>query len=104
MKKKNSKFQETEELEMLPEYDFKNGIRGKHYKAYRKGHNVKIHRIDGSVTTQYFKLEDGAVMIEPDVRAYFPDSDSVNKALRSIIELFPSKKSNRSFNINLKPH
>jgi hypothetical protein len=104
MKKKNSKFQETEELEMLPEYDFKNGVRGKHYKACRKGHNVKIHRIDGSVTTQYFKLEDGAVMIEPDVRAYFPDSESVNRALRSIIELFPNKKSSRSYNINLKPH
>ncbi|HLP46919.1 MAG TPA: hypothetical protein VK186_25220 [Candidatus Deferrimicrobium sp.] len=96
MKKKNIKSQETDELEMLPEYDFKNGIRGKHYKAYRKGHNVIIHKIDGSVTTQYFKLEDGAVMIEPDVRKYFPDSDSVNKALRSLIELFPGKKSRRT--------
>ena len=82
---------------MLPEYDFKDGIRGKHYKAYRKGHNIKIHKIDGSVTAQYFKLEDGAVMIEPDVRKYFPDSESVNKALRSLIEIFPGKKSSRTF-------
>ncbi len=26
-------------------------------------------------------------LLEPDVRAYFPDSESVNAALRSVIEL-----------------
>jgi len=77
---------------MLPGYDFKDGIRGKHYKAYRKGHSVKINKIDGTANVQYFKLEDGAVMIEPDVRKYFPDSEAVNKALRSLIEIFPGRK------------
>jgi hypothetical protein len=37
-------------------------------------------------------LEDGAVMLEPDVRKYFPTSDAVNKALRSLIEIAPAKK------------
>jgi hypothetical protein len=92
MKKKTSKQQEAENHDMLPEYDFKNGIRGKHYKAYRKGHTVKIHKMDGTTTVQYFKLEDGAVMLEPDVRKYFPDSEAVNKALRSLIDLIPRKK------------
>lgn len=96
MKKKNNEYQKKDEFEMLPEYDFKDGIRGKHYKTYRKGHNVKIHKIDGSVTTQYFKLEEGAVIIEPDVRKYFPDSESVNKALRALIDLFPGRKSSRT--------
>jgi hypothetical protein len=79
--------------EMLPEYDFtgKKGVRGKYYQAYRQGHTVKIHQEDGTVSTQYFTLEDGAVMLEPDVREYFPTSESVNKALRSLIEIMPKK-------------
>ncbi len=74
---------------MKPEYDFtsRKGERGKYYKAYREGHTVRIHQPDGTVTVQYFGLEDGAVMLEPDVRAVFPDSESVNAALRSVIEL-----------------
>jgi hypothetical protein len=35
--------------DMLPEYDFSEGIRGKHYQAYRKGHTVKIYQSDGSI-------------------------------------------------------
>lgn len=82
---------------MLPEYEFKGGIRGKHYKAYREGHTVKIHKTDGTTDVQYFKLEDGAVMLEPDVREYFPDSETVNKALRSLITLIPRKRSKKAF-------
>jgi hypothetical protein len=97
MKKKKSSHQESEDHDMLPEYEFKDGIRGKHYKAYRKGHTVKIHKIDGATTVQYFKLEDGAVMLEPDVREYFSDSEAVNKALRSLIALIPGKKRRKAF-------
>ena len=81
--------------EMLPEYDFsgKKGVRGKYYRAYRHGHNVRIHQADGSVVVQYFTLQDGAVMLEPDVKRYFPDSQSVNKALRALITLIPQKGS-----------
>lgn len=91
MKKINSKHQNSKNNDMLPEYDFKGGIRGKHYKAYRRGHTVKIHKADGTTVVNYFTLEDGAVMLEPDVREYFPDSGSVNKALRSLITLIPRK-------------
>lgn len=75
--------------EMKSEYDFtgRKGERGKYYKAYRAGHSVRIHEPDGTVTMQYFGLEDGAVMLEPDVRAYFSSSEAVNEALRSLIEL-----------------
>lgn len=92
MKKINSKHQNSKNNDMLPEYDFKGGIRGKHYKAYRRGHTVKIHKADGTTVVNYFTLEDGAVMLEPDVREYFPDSESVNKALRSLITLIPRKQ------------
>lgn len=91
MKKISSKKEVSEKSEMLPEYDFSGGVRGKHYKAYRKGHEVKIQKTDGTTTVQCFKLEEGAVMLESDVRKYFPDSDAVNKALRSLIQLIPGK-------------
>ena len=81
---------------MLPEYDFtgKRGIRGKYYRAYRAGHTVKVYKTDGTVSVQHFKLEEGAVMLQPDVRQYFSSSESVNSALRSLIQLtklVPSK-------------
>jgi len=87
--------QRETEAEILPEYDFsgKIGIRGKYHHAYQQGHTVRIHQEDGSVTTQYFTLEEGAVLLAPDVREYFPDSESVNQALRGLIGLIPHKSS-----------
>jgi hypothetical protein len=86
--------------DMLPEYDLlgKEGVRGKYYEAYREGHSVQVREDDGSVSVQYFGLEDGAVMLEPDVRAYFPDSESVNAALRSLIALIPAKPAKKAAN------
>jgi hypothetical protein len=71
--------------DMKDEYDFSAGVRGKHHSAYRKGHNVIVHKDDGSDSFRYFTREDGSVMLDPDVRVHFPDSESVNKALRSLI-------------------
>jgi hypothetical protein len=55
-----------EELEMLDEYDFSNGVVGKYAKQYAEGTNI--------------------VLLEPDVAKVFPDSAAVNQALRQIIE------------------
>ena len=85
----------AENDDMLPEYDFASmtgGVRGKYYQAYRAGHTVKVRKADGSTTVQYFRLEDGAVMLEPDVREYFPDSTAVNTALRCLIPLLSKKR------------
>lgn len=92
MKKPASDREQIEADEMLPEYDFRGGVRGKHAQAYRQGHTVKIHQLDGTTTVQHFTLAEGAVMLEPDVQEYFPDSQSVNHALRTLIELIPSKQ------------
>jgi len=94
MKKAASK-KITGKEEMRPEYDFssmKGAVRGKYYKAYRAGHKLVVHKADGTTSAQYFKLEEGAVMLEPDVRKYFTNSEAVNKALRSLIAIIPSKK------------
>ncbi|MCZ7625006.1 MAG: hypothetical protein M5R38_03455 [Candidatus Methylomirabilis sp.] len=82
---------------MLPEYDVrgKKGVRGKYYRAYRQGHTVKVYKADGTVSIRYFTLADGAVMLEPDVRQYFPNADTVNAALRSLIALIPAKSARR---------
>ena len=95
MKKAKTEAPTTGE-DMRSEYDFstmKGGVRGKYYKAYREGHKVVVHKEDGTDSVQYFKLEEGAVMLEPEVRKYFPTSDAVNKALRSLIEIIPAKRS-----------
>jgi len=70
---------------MREEYDFSQGVRGKHYRVYRKGHTVRSRKKNGSVSIHYFTQEDGAVMLDPDIKERFPDSASVNSALRSLI-------------------
>jgi hypothetical protein len=70
---------------MKDEYDFSGGVRGKHYRAYRAGHAVRIKKMGGTVEEKHFTLEDGAVMLDPDLREKFPDSDAVNRALRSLV-------------------
>jgi hypothetical protein len=52
--------------DMLEEYDFSKGIRGKYAKRYAEGTNV--------------------VVIDPDVAKIFPDHDSVTLALRPSTE------------------
>ncbi|CAG0934204.1 hypothetical protein TFLX_03395 [Thermoflexales bacterium] len=81
--------------EMRAEYDLASmdgGVRGKYYQAYRAGHTVKIQREDGTTVVQHFELKDGVVLLEPDVREYFPDSASVNAALRCLIPLMSKKR------------
>ena len=82
---KSDKNKRREKNEMRAEYDFTGGVRGKHFEAYRQGHTVKISKRDGSTEVHYLTQEDGAVMLDPDVKRHFPDSESVNKALRSLI-------------------
>ncbi len=97
MKKAKTEEVTVAQDEMLPEYDFngRKGVRGKYYRDYQQGHTVRIEQPDGTVTVQHFTLEEGAVMLDPDVRRYFPDSESVNKALRSLIALIPDKSNKR---------
>lgn len=94
MPKAKTEQSETGGDDMLPEYDFagQSGTRGKYYRAYQQGHTVEIKESNGAVSVQHFTLEDGAVWLEPDVRAFFPDSASVNKALRSLIALIPTTR------------
>jgi len=73
--------------DMLPEYDFSKGERGKHYRPLHKGYTVYVHKKDGTTVVNHYKLEKGTVLLAPDVRVYFKDSEAVNAALRSLIQL-----------------
>ena len=46
---------------------------------------VRVTKADGTVEERHFTIEDGAVMLDPDLRARFPDSESVNRALRTLV-------------------
>ena len=78
--------------DMLPEYDLagRTGVRGKYYQALRKGYTIKIHRTDGTTLVQHIIRPEGTVTLDPDVRAYFPDAESVNATLRALIQLIPT--------------
>ena len=65
------------DADMLDEYDFSGGVRGKYVDRFAKGCNV--------------------VVLDPDVAQVFPDSESVNQALRALAEIIQhqSEKAHR---------
>ena len=80
---------------MRPEYDFRGGVRGKHSRAMAAGYTITEHHADGTTTVKQVKPPEGSVLLAPDVRPYFPDAESVNAALRSLIKLIPEKRKRR---------
>jgi hypothetical protein len=96
MKKKPSEVQPSGNDEMRPEYDFSGGTRGKHYRAMQSGYTITVHREDGTTVTKEVKPREGTVLLDPDIRQYFPDSESVNRTLRSLITLIPMKASTKA--------
>jgi hypothetical protein len=59
--------QESEDDDLEPEYDFSEAVRGKYYQRYQQGTNV--------------------VLLDADVAQAFKDSESVNRALRLLLDL-----------------
>ncbi len=57
----------NEEDEMLDEYDFTGGVRGKYVDRVKQRKNV--------------------IVLEPDVAEVFTDSESVNQALRGLLPI-----------------
>jgi hypothetical protein len=58
---------EEHDEDMREEYDFSKGVRGKYAERFANGSNV--------------------VVLDPDVAEVFPDSESVNEALRKIANI-----------------
>ena len=91
MKKVVTKMVLVEDNDMRAEYDFMGGVRGKHYKTMQAGYTITIHKADGTTVVKDVMPKEGVVILEPDIRAYFPDSESVNRTLRCLIPLLPKK-------------
>ena len=69
------------ENELRPEYDFskmKEGVKGKYIERYRAGTNL--------------------VLLDPDVAQAFPTNDSVNEALRLLMQIAQRQKPNDVLN------
>ena len=63
----SDKTKDAEHLEVQDEYDFSTGVRGKYAERFAKGTNI--------------------VVLDPDVAKMFPDSSSVNSALRELVKI-----------------
>ena len=61
--------------DMLPEYDFGGGVRGKYFQRAIEGRLV--------------------VVLDPDVAVAFPNAESVNRALRLLVEVARNEESAR---------
>ncbi len=77
---------------MRAAYVFSGGVRGKHCRAMQGGYTVTVHKADGTTVVKDVMPKGNAVLLEPDVHEYFPDSRSVNEALRCLIPLLPKKR------------
>jgi hypothetical protein len=84
---KTTKKKQKQDDEMRAEYDFSKAERGKFYRPLDKGYTVHVTKKDGTVEVNHYILAEGTVLLAPDVREYFSDSESVNEALRSLIQL-----------------
>jgi hypothetical protein len=58
-----------------PEYDFRGGVRGKYVARYREGTNV--------------------VVLDPDIAEAFPNAGAVNRALRALLNVVPTRRARR---------
>jgi hypothetical protein len=72
--KRASKIKTKRGERMLDEYDFSQGVRGKYAKRMAEGSNI--------------------IILSPDVAEFFPNSESVNAALRAIVDI--ARKTSRN--------
>ena len=88
--------QRADQDTMRSEYDLSSmariGERGRYHHAMHKGYTTIVHHKDGSKTVTHYRPLPGAVHLDPDVQAYFPDAEAVNMALRGLIALIPAKR------------
>ncbi len=69
---KSKTVREADEDDLLPEYDFSKARRNPYAARYREGTNV--------------------VLLDPDVAKDFPDSQSVNEALRALSAIIKRRR------------
>lgn len=88
---KNPTNKEKLDDDMLPEYDFSGGVRGKYAKKLKEdGCIIRVYHSDGTFSERRV-FGEKTVVLDDDVWKFFPNSDAVNNALRTLISLVPDK-------------
>ena len=64
------------DADMLEEYDFSNGVRGKYASQYKTGTNI--------------------IKLDPELIEYYPDSASVNEALKLLATLMKKYRNKKA--------
>ncbi len=55
-------------------------------------HTVTVYHEDGQTTTHLLAPASQTVVLDADVYSFFPDSETVNRVLRSLITLIPQQQ------------
>ena len=84
---KKTSFEQQQDDDIRSEYDFRQAVRGLHYRPIEQGYTIKIHKTDGTIEEQHILFEPGTIRLDPDVSACFPDAQAVNQALRSLMAI-----------------
>jgi hypothetical protein len=71
-KRMSKEMASNKDADVLGEYDFFKGVRGKYAERYREGTNI--------------------VKLDDDVAAMFPDAKSVNEALRALAKIIQRRE------------
>ena len=78
----NKDFEDELEDDLLPNYDFANmtgGVKGKYVDRYRSGTNV--------------------ILLDPDIADAFPTAESVNEALRMLLNIAQRHQENQPVSV-----
>ena len=78
----NKDFENELEDDLLPNYDFANmtgGVKGKYVDRYRSGTNV--------------------ILLDPDIADAFPTAESVNEALRMLLNIAQRHQENQPVSV-----
>ncbi|MCX6153724.1 MAG: hypothetical protein NT007_06160 [Candidatus Kapabacteria bacterium] len=82
---KNTKIDPVAEDFDIGPFDFENSLPNKYAQLYSEDNKTIIIKSDQVKT----------IVLDSDIASYFPDSKSVNFALRSIIKAIPKKSNSR---------
>ena len=81
-----------EKDDMLEEYDFSKGIRGKHFEELQNGYTVTVFSPNKDTYEKKVVEKNNYIKIDKDVSKIFQTAEDVNNALRAVISAIPKTK------------
>ena len=94
MKSSVNKKTAKKDEKMRAQYNFSSGERPRYDTKYPEGAVITVHR-DGRKASKKRIENKALVVLDADVSKVFPDTRSVNSALRHLIAAVPKKRASR---------